>query len=145
MERLTVIGELQAKEGSEFYYVGEAPDCSGCKVKVLCHKLKPGRTYRVTKSRKTKHACKVHEGEAEVVEYEVLPLMVNIPPDKALEGSTTNFEPQEECGRQACEKRSGCFPLALKKGDPLTVAEVSSEPVLCPENRLLKIVVLAER
>ena len=46
---VTVIGELQAKIGNTFIYLGPMLNCKNCNLKKICSNMKKGGKYKVTK------------------------------------------------------------------------------------------------
>lgn len=102
MGKISMVGTFLAKEGQIFTYLGEAEECSGCKLNKICQDLVMGRRYKVTAVREKVHECPIHEGgKVTVVEVEEVPLEVSIPSRKALEGALVKLD-EEECPLTWC-------------------------------------------
>jgi uncharacterized protein len=72
---ITLIGTRLAKEGAEFFFDGETPECEQCKLKNTCMSLEKGKKYRVVKVRNdTLHECFVHDKGAMVVDVVKAPI-----------------------------------------------------------------------
>ena len=141
MAIVTLIGENLAKKGMEFVYVGPLTECRDCKLRNACFNLEPGRMYKITKVRDTKHECKIHEGgKVRAVEVEKVPVEAAIPAKMAVEGTMIRFEP-EKCMNLGCENYALCNPLGLKEGSKYRIKKIKGD-VKCPEGNTLKLVLL---
>ena len=141
MAIVTLIGENLAKKGMEFVYMGPLPECRDCKLRNACFNLEPGRMYKITKVRDTKHECKIHEGgKVRAVEVEKVPVEAAIPAKMAVEGSTIRFE-RQNCLNMGCASYRLCNPLGLKEGSKYRIKKIKGD-VKCPEGNTLKLVLL---
>ena len=139
MTFITLIGEKQAKKGTEFVYMGMSKDCRSCKLKMVCSNLKKGRHYKVTNVRDKHHDCALHEGGVRAVEKEELPIITHIPKDNAT-GSLVLFEPIT-CKNRGCSHFQTCHPLIKSK--KYKIVKVLDN-VKCPEGFHLKKVKLED-
>ncbi len=120
MVLLTVIAENLVEPDYTFVYLGPLSECKECKVKNVCFGLVRGKRYRVVSPRKVKHACKVHEGQVQVVEVEDVPFEVCIPDKGLIEGSAVTMT-QMDCKLVGCIHHRLCVPLGIDKGARLQV------------------------
>ena len=140
MPLVTLIGEKLASEGAEFIYLGPNNDCRNCKLKTVCFNLKANRHYRITNIRDKKHACKIHEGSAAVVEVEELPIVTSISKEY-FEGSKTKIE-KEDCNSIGCEYYEICR-TPVQKDKEYTITKVI-EDIKCPLNYKIQKVEIKE-
>ncbi|ADI73472.1 Protein of unknown function UPF0179 [Methanohalobium evestigatum Z-7303] len=141
--KVTLVGCRLAKEGQEFIYWGESPDCSGCKIKGTCNNLEAGRKYRVEKIRNgTVHGCYLHDQGVMVVEVSRTPVVATIESKKAVPGAKINFEPIK-CSEINCEFYGYCYPKGLKSGDKCTIVNVMDDVDECLRGKSLKKVELS--
>ena len=124
MVLLTVVGEGLAHPGYTFVYLGPLAECKECKVKNVCFGLVRGKRYRVVGPRKVKHACKVHDGNVQVVEVEDVAFEVCIPEKGLVEGSAVTMA-QMDCKRVACASHRLCVPLGIDQGTRVKILELS--------------------
>ncbi|MFP4654787.1 MAG: UPF0179 family protein [Methanohalobium sp.] len=142
--KVTLIGCRLAKEGQEFIYWGESPDCSGCKIKNTCNNLEIGRKYRVEKIRSdTVHGCYLHDQGAMVVEVSRASVVAAIESKKAVPGAKINFE-SIKCDEIDCEYHKFCYPKGLKNGDKCTIINVLDDVEVCSRGKSLKKVELSQ-
>lgn len=141
MGTITLASISMSREGAVFRYVGMAEECSECGLKEICHKLSPGRFYKVTKVRDVIHPCKVHDGDqVKVVEVEEMPLEMSIPQRKALEGALISLD-EEDCPNTWCDNHFLCAVPDDIKGKKVAVKEVK-ELLECPRGlKLLRSIV----
>jgi len=132
---VTLIGENQAIENSEFTYIGPINECRSCKLKTVCFNLKIGRTYRIIKVRDKRHNCNVHEGKAVVVEVQEIPIITSIN-KKISEGSITRIEPKE-CKMINCSNYYICHTSAVQKDKKYRIVKIY-ESLECPLDYDLK-------
>jgi len=127
MVRITLYPSSTASVGREFTYAGEAPECASCKVRAICHDLKPGHAYRIVALREKEHECAVHDGgKVKVVEYEELPLEIALPVRKAIEGAIITLE-GSECSARWCIWAKLCRASYLPKGSKAKVVALGEE------------------
>ena len=134
---ITLVGRALASEGSEFYYMGPADECEGCRFGKVCHNLEPGVRYRVSSVREQEHGCALLEDEKVVaVEVEKVPTPAAIPKKGVLEGVTVTYS-EPACRRVGCAYWRLCRPEGKKDGDKVAVVRMGGD-VACPEsNRLV--------
>ena len=140
MVLVTLIGEKIASVGMEFEYLGAINDCRDCKLKTVCFNLKPGRRYKITKVRDKRHNCKIHEGTANVVEVEQLPIKTAID-KKYSEGAITNIE-KDECDSIGCENYNFC-KVILNSDKKYMIIKIK-EKIKCPIGKDLQEVELEQ-
>ncbi len=138
---ITLIGTKLAKVGNEFIFRGAAKECETCKFSKTCLSLNPGSMYRIVNVRTGgKLECFVHDSGVSAVEVIEEPIILGIESRKAIQGSKIIFEPLA-CNLPNCSNYAVCFPSGLKRGNKLTIMEVTgdlSEP--CARGRSLKVV-----
>ncbi|APH39193.1 UPF0179 family protein [Methanohalophilus halophilus] len=121
---ITLIGTQLAREGEEFIFEGEAPECEKCKLRNTCMNLEKGRKYVVRKIRtNTLHECFVHEQGAYVVDVAKAPIVAAIDSRNAVQGSTISYK-EPKCDTDDQELYDLFHPAGIKNGDKCTVAEV---------------------
>ena len=137
MGTITLISDPLAKEGATFRYVGPADECDGCGLKEICHKLDPGRYYKVTKLRKVEHPCAVHLNDrVHVVEVEELPMETSIPQRKAMEAALIILD-EPECPKKWCPNYLLCTLPEGIRGKKILILEIK-ELLECPRGLKLK-------
>lgn len=133
---LTLVGEAFAKPGTEFAYLGLQPECEGCKLRAVCHDLKPAGRYRVAAVRDKRHECPADffEGGMRLVEVEEVAIPGSVPL-AATKGTgwTQHFE---ECGA-VCLFKKFCKPAAIPEGTACAIESVG-EKVQCKVGRELR-------
>ena len=128
---ITLVGKAIAKEGSEFYYIGSAEECDGCKLRNVCHNLEAGTRFRVTSVRGQEHACVLLEDEPVVaVEVEKTVTPAILPKKGLLEGITITYS-VSKCDEIGCPNYGLCHPVGKTEGSKYTVAKMGKD-VECP-------------
>lgn len=141
MVLVTLIGELQAKIGNEFIYLGPILNCKNCNLKKICSNMKIGGKYKITKIRDVHHECKIHEGGVRVIEVEKLPRNAAIDAKLAIEGSLVNLKPPK-CNQRGCENYNLCHPYGIEDGR-YKIIKVGEE-IKCPKDSKLKKILIDE-
>ena len=133
---VTLIGECNAKEGFEFFFIGplQSEQCQKCRLNAVCFNLMPGK-YMVKAARDAKHPCPVHYIGVRAVEVEKVPVDAAID-EKQASGSAVTFVPQQ-CKRVECSNYLVCKPMGLEEGKQYTVVKVG-ENLECKEGKKLK-------
>lgn len=128
---ITLVGKAIAKEGSEFYYIGPAEECDGCKLRNVCHNLEEGTRFRVTSVRGQEHACALLEDEPVVaVEVEKTTTPAILPKKGLLEGITITYS-VSKCDEIGCPNYGLCHPVGKTEGSKYSVARMGND-VECP-------------
>ena len=142
--KITLIGSRLAREGLEFIFKGEMPECKKCRLKNTCLNLEPGRRYRVESVRNNDiHQCFLHDSGVLAVNVSRAPILTTIESRKAIVGAKILCEPLN-CGKRDCEVYEVCHPEGLSKGDKCKIVEVlESLDSRCEANYSLKKVKLS--
>lgn len=120
-QKITVIGQKLAKEGNEFYFVGEMEECKNCKVRSTCLNLEADRRYRVKEIRSDKLlSCALHDEGVIAVFVEPAPILTLIDAKKAIQGAQLTYEPIKSSSGDK-EYQSMINPEGLVKGDKCTI------------------------
>ena len=128
---ITLVGKAIAKEGSEFYYIGPAEECDGCKLRNVCHNLEEGTRFRVTSVRGQEHACALLEDEPIVaVEVEKTTTPAILPKKGLLEGITITYS-VSKCDEIGCPNYGLCHPVGKTEGSKYSVSRMGKD-VECP-------------
>ena len=128
---ITLVGKAIAKEGSEFYYIGPAEECDGCKLRNVCHNLEEGTRYRVTSVRGQEHACALLDDEPVVaVEVEKTATPAILPKKGLLEGITITYS-VSKCDEIGCPNYGLCHPVGKTEGSKYSVSRMGKD-VECP-------------
>lgn len=128
---ITLVGKAIAKEGSEFYYIGPAEECDGCKLRNVCHNLEEGTRYRVTSVRGQEHACALLDDEPVMaVEVEKTATPAILPKKGLLEGITITYS-VSKCDEIGCPNYGLCHPVGKTEGSKYSVARMGKD-VECP-------------
>lgn len=128
---ITLVGKAIAKEGSEFYYIGPAEECDGCKLRNVCHNLEEGTRFRVTSVRGQEHACALLEDEPVVaVEVEKTTTPAILPKKGLLEGITITYS-VSKCDEIGCPNYGLCHPIGKTEGSKYSVSRMGKD-VECP-------------
>ena len=128
---ITLVGKAIAKEGSEFYYIGPAEECDGCKLRNVCHNLEEGTRYRVTSVRGQEHACALLDDEPVVaVEVEKTTTPAILPKKGLLEGITITYS-VSKCDEIGCPNYGLCHPVGKTEGSKYSVSRMGKD-VECP-------------
>jgi len=137
--KVTLVGTVLAKSGTEFVYEGESPDCETCKVKKACNNLSKGHRYRIVTVRSTHHDCAVHLNGATAVEVMEAPVTMLISADRAMVDSKIKVE--FSCNKTDCRSYPLCRPDGVVEGEKYVVADVlGNAPDICSKGRALKLV-----
>jgi uncharacterized protein len=137
--KVTLVGTVLAKEGSEFVYEGEVAGCQSCKIKKACNNLQKGRKYRIISVRTTHHECPVHLDGATAVEVADAPVSALINADMAIVNSKITFE--FSCSRSDCRSYPLCHPDGMVEGEKYVVADIMGNASdICEKGRSLKLV-----
>ena len=140
MPLVTLIGEKLAKKDIEFIYIGPNNECRNCKLKTVCFNLKVGRKYKITNIRDKEHNCNVHEGTANVVEVQELPIITSVD-KKYSEGDKTKIE-KDECNNIGCEHFLICS-TPIQKDKSYKINKII-EKIKCPIDLDIQIVELVD-
>jgi len=137
--KVTLVGTVLARQGTEFIYEGEAPECDSCKVKKACNNLQKGRRYRIVTVRTTHHECAVHLNGATAVEVMDAPITILINADMAMTNSKIKVE--LSCNRSDCKSFPLCHPEGIVEGEKYIVVDVlGNASDICDKGRALKLV-----
>ncbi|MDD2440000.1 MAG: UPF0179 family protein [Methanosarcinaceae archaeon] len=122
--KITLIGSRLAKEGLEFIFKGEMPECEKCRLRNTCLNLESGRRYRIERIRNNEvHKCFLHEGGVLAVDVSRAPVPATMESRKAVEGARFVYEPPK-CDTKDCKEYESCHPQALLSGDKCKIVEV---------------------
>jgi uncharacterized protein (UPF0179 family) len=137
--KVTLVGTVLAKPGTEFIYEGEVAGCDACKVKKACNNLQTGRKYRIMSVRTTHHECMVHLDGTIAVDVIEAPITLLINADMAIVNS--KIKPELSCSRSDCRSFPLCHPEGVVEGEKYIVAEVlGNASDICEKGRVLKLV-----
>jgi uncharacterized protein (UPF0179 family) len=137
--KVTLVGTVLAKQGTEFIYEGEAAGCDSCKVKKACNNLQIGRRYRIISVRSTQHECPVHLNGATAVEVMEASITALINADMAIVNSKIRVD--LSCNKSDCRSYSLCRPDGVTDGEKYIVTNVlGNASDICAKGRVLKLV-----
>ncbi|MFA5331398.1 MAG: UPF0179 family protein [Methanoregula sp.] len=137
--KVTLVGTVLAKPGTEFIYEGEPAECGTCKVKKVCNNLKAGHRYRVVTVRSTHHECPIHFNGATAVEVMDAPVTMLINADMAMITSKVKIE--FACNKADCRSYPLCHPDGIVEGEKYIISDVlGNAPAICAKGRALKLV-----
>lgn len=137
--KITLIGTQLAREGLDFVFEREAPECEKCKLKNTCLDLERGRKYRITGVRSDRlQECFVHDEGAYVVEVEMAPIVAIIASRNAVEGAAIRYK-APNCETEDPDLFELCHPAGLKEGDKCTITEVFGPVEIGEEENLKKV------
>jgi uncharacterized protein (UPF0179 family) len=137
--KVTLVGTVLAKPGTEFVYEGESAECGTCKVKKACNNLTKGHRYRIVTVRSTHHECTIHLNGATAVEVIDAPATMLINADMAMMNSRVKIE--FSCNKTDCRSFSLCHPDGVVEGEKYIIADVvGNAPDICDKGRALKMV-----
>ncbi|MCX6696027.1 MAG: UPF0179 family protein [Methanoregula sp.] len=137
--KVTLVGTVLAKPGTEFVYEGEVAECGTCKVKKACNNLTKGHRYRIITVRSTHHECTIHLNGATAVEVIDAPATMLINADMAMMNSRVKIE--FSCNKTDCRSFSLCHPDGVVEGEKYIIADVvGNAPDICDKGRALKMV-----
>ncbi|MDH4123851.1 MAG: UPF0179 family protein [Thermoplasmata archaeon] len=140
MATITLIGELLAKKGETFVYLGPLSECRDCKLKTVCFNLDVGKWYTISSVREIHHDCKIHENGVRVVEAEPVGIPASVLSRYAIEGISISFEPNR-CSYFSCENYRLCNPIGINSGGKYQVTTVFNE-IECKNGQPMKKVFL---
>ncbi|MGA1822051.1 MAG: UPF0179 family protein [Thermoplasmatota archaeon] len=145
MGNITLVPGYMAVEGTEFRYLGEAPECSECPVRTVCHGLDAGKIYRVVNPRTKEHECKVHiGGKVVAVQYEEAPLRIAVPKKKAVEGAIITLD-QSVCDIRWCDFANLCSREYIPSGKKARIVEVHDRIACLKDEILIDVTVELEK
>jgi len=137
--KVTLVGTVLAKPGTEFIYEGESPGCETCKVKKACNNLNKGHRYRIVTIRSTHHECAVHYNGVTAVEVMDAPVTMLISAPMAIVNSKVKIE--FSCNKSDCRSYPLCRPDGVVEGEKYVVADVlGNASDICSKGRALKLV-----
>ncbi|NLV27673.1 MAG: UPF0179 family protein [Methanomicrobiales archaeon] len=144
--RVTIVGSVYAKPGTQFVYVGKNDLCESCSIARVCHNLETGRRYEVVAIRAASHVCPVHHGGSVTVDVTEAPVEIRLLPDSAKKNTTISLR-FPDCD-EACVSFAACHPPGVVEGQKYIITEVlDEEPVACrigPSPILVRIIPLPE-
>ena len=141
VQKVTLIGERQARIGFRFLFEGAADVCSRCEVKKVClGNLEPGRLYEIKKVLRKRFPCFLHSEDAVVVQVEEPPLETAVQARVAVDEALVTYS-KPDCRNISCEYRKNCFPAGLAEGDRCKVLKVEGS-LPCPLKEQLLLVLL---
>lgn len=130
--KITLVGKALAREGVEFVYRGEVHECEGCRLRKVCHNLRPHRRYRIIGVRtNTLHTCHVHMDGAYTVEVIEAQISAAVPAERAILNSTVTYE--AGCTQTDCVNFDLCNPEGIVSGDGYRIADIDGEAVIACE------------
>jgi uncharacterized protein len=141
MVQVTIIGKKLAIKNLEFVFYGPLQECKSCKLTHICFNLKPYQTYKITKIRKKKHTCQIHDDEAIVVEVKRQPNCIAID-KKYAKGITTTLSPIT-CDKKLCTFYDLCNIRALKPGKKYTILSLQGD-IQCPKGKKIQKAMIKE-
>ncbi len=125
--KITLIGSRLAREGLEFIFKGEMPECKKCRLKNTCLNLEPGRRYKVVRIKSQDiHECFLHDsGGVLAVDVSRAPITTSVESRKAVQGGAKIMYEPAKCGKRECAEYETCHPEGLiKGGDKCKIVEV---------------------
>ena len=137
--KVTLVGDVLAREGTEFIYEGEVAGCQSCRIRKACNNLQKGRRYRIVSVRTTHHECPVHLNGATAVEVADATVAALVNADMAIVNSKITFD--GSCTRNECRSYPLCRPDGIIDGEKYTVSEIlGNNADICEKGRALKLV-----
>jgi hypothetical protein len=122
--KITLIGSRLAREGLEFIFKGEMPECKKCRLKNTCLNLEPGRRYRIERVRSNDiHECFLHDNGVLAVDVSRAPILTTIESRKAVGGAKIGYE-LPKCDKKDCSMYTTCHPEGLSRGDKCKIVDV---------------------
>lgn len=144
--RVTIVGSVYARPGTQFVYMGKADPCESCSIARVCHNLETGRRYEVVAIRAASHSCPVHHSGAVTVDVSEAPIEIRLSPEFAKKNTTISLH-FPLCD-EACDSFAACHPQGVIEGQKYIITEVLEDgPVPCrtgPSPVLVRIVPLPE-
>jgi|YelNatPaOPRAMG01_1025707.scaffolds.fasta_scaffold00117_65 uncharacterized protein (UPF0179 family) len=127
---ITLVPKNMATEGSRFQYFSSAPECGICNLRNVCHNLKAGAYYVVTKSREKEHDCFIHQGgKVYTVEVEEERRHLMIQKKVAREGAKVTYK-YPECDDYDCKFANICILSFTKNQSKVKVNSIGENS--CP-------------
>ncbi len=123
MANITLVSEKTARKGARFTFLGPADACAQCSLQELCTALRIGGRYEIVEIRGRKHQCSVFHGDAMVVEYRELPLLMAINGEKLIEGAVISYK-KEECDHIGCPHFTRCAGKTLPTGTRIKILRI---------------------
>ncbi len=115
MRRVTVVGRSWARAGQRFLNEQPCEVAGSCPIAKACQNLEWDREYEVVSVRPLQHGvCGVHDGGAQVVEVEDVPLAASLERAKT-RGTMVRWAPPV-CRFRGCGNWDRCFPRGLTAG-----------------------------
>lgn len=139
---VSLVGETQAKSGTQFIFRGPLSECRDCIRKTVCFNLEEGILYEIVSVREKHHDCNIHEGGVRVVELKKAPVETTLDTKYAIDGSTASID-EVKCQNMGCENYRICILLRPKSSRKYRVTKVLGD-MECPEGKNLKRVILEE-
>lgn len=130
MVLITLVSEISAEEGFEFYYTGPMDGCRECKLKSVCLNLEKGARYRISALREQTHDCIETEDRVKVVEVEKISIPAAMQKKFVIEGGMITFQ-EVECNMPCCDNWFRCHPQSEIAGAKLKVETVEGD-LECP-------------
>ncbi|MGI6472360.1 MAG: UPF0179 family protein [Candidatus Methanomethylophilaceae archaeon] len=130
MVLITLVSEISAKEGFEFYYTGPMDGCRECRLKSVCLNLEKGSRYRIAALRDQTHDCIETEDKVKVVEVDKISIPAAMQKKYVIEGGMVTFQ-EVDCNMNCCENWFRCHPPSEISGAKLRVESVEGD-LDCP-------------
>jgi len=141
MNKITLIGEKQARVGFRFLFEEATGICSECSVKRVClGNLESGRLYEISKVTRKKFPCLLHSEDAVVVEVSEPAIEGAVPARIAMKDALITYT-KIDCKNASCGNWDKCFPTGLAGGVRYRVLDVKG-PLRCPLGAQLLLVSL---
>lgn len=129
--KVTVVGSVLAKPGTEFVYLGKTEECCACSIAKVCHNLEIGKRYRVMAIRASTHTCPVHHMGAITVDVTEIPTEISLPVVAARKNTTITA--RFPCNELDCKNYGDCHPLGVQEGQKYIITDLlESESESCP-------------
>ena len=138
MANITLVSDNTARKGARFTFLGPADACSKCSLLDLCTTLRIGGRYEIVDTRGRKHQCPVFDGEALVVEYRALPLLLVIESGKMVEGAVISYK-KENCDNIGCPIYRKCGGSILPPGTRLKILKIEKSRVCARGKKVIEI------
>jgi hypothetical protein len=140
---ITLCGKDWANIGVEFTFLGEKPECQGCKVKRTCLRLRENAKYKIVGLRDgTVQECALHDNGVVAVEVVELPIIALLDAKKSVPGAKIKYD-RRNCELYDCSMFNLCNPVELKDGENVIVEKVIGDSHgICEKGYAVKIVEL---
>lgn len=127
---ITLVPKNMAIKGARFQYFSPASECGVCNLRNVCHNLKSGSYYSVTKSREKEHNCFIHQGDkVYTVEVEEEERHLMISKRIAKEGAKATYK-YPDCDDYDCQLADICILSYTKDQAKIKISAVGKEK--CP-------------